>query len=112
MNVVMSILVFCKLGWLSVICVFATYFFMSIMFPTIFALGIHGLGAQTKRASAYLVMAIVGGAILPKLMGSIADRLDMSRSFIVPTICFALIAHYGLKWPALRRNNRWGLVTV
>ena len=73
-----------KLGWISVACVFLSYFFMSIMFPTIFALGIFGLGARAKKASAFIVMAIMGGAILPKLMGYVADKYDMSRGFIVP----------------------------
>ena len=54
---------------------FLSYFFMSIMFPTIFALGIFGLGARAKKASAFIVMAIMGGAILPKLMGHVADKL-------------------------------------
>jgi MFS transporter, FHS family, L-fucose permease len=97
-NVVTTILVFCKLGWLSVACVFLTYFFMSIMFPTIFALGIFGLGARAKKASAFIVMAIMGGAVLPKLMGAVADRFDMSRGFIVPTFCFAFVAFYGFNW--------------
>jgi MFS transporter, FHS family, L-fucose permease len=98
-NVITTILVFLKLGWISVISVFLIYFFMSIMFPTIFALGIFGLGARAKRASAYIVMAIMGGAILPKLMGAVADRYDMSRGFIVPTFCFAFVAFYGFAWP-------------
>jgi FHS family L-fucose permease-like MFS transporter len=97
-NVVTTILVFCKLGWLSVACVFLTYFFMSIMFPTIFALGIFGLGARAKKASAFIVMAIMGGAVLPKVMGAVADRFDMSRGFIVPTFCFAFVAFYGFNW--------------
>jgi len=98
LNVFASILIFCKLGWLSVVCVFLTYFFMSIMFPTIFALGIFGLGAQAKKASAFIVMAIMGGAVMPKLMGAIADRFDMSRGFIVPAFCFAFVAFYGFTW--------------
>jgi FHS family L-fucose permease-like MFS transporter len=98
MNVITTILVFCKLGWISVVCVFLTYFFMSIMFPTIFALGIFGLGARAKKASAFIVMAIMGGAILPKLMGAVADKYDMSRGFIVPTFCFAFVAFYGFTW--------------
>jgi fucose permease len=102
-NVAMCLLVFFKLGWPSVVCVFLSYFFMSIMFPTIFALGIFGLGARAKRASAYIVMGIVGGALLPKLMGAIADHYDMSRGFIVPLICFVLIALYGYGWPKLSR---------
>jgi FHS family L-fucose permease-like MFS transporter len=98
LNVAACLLVFCKLGWLSVACVFLSYFFMSIMFPTIFALGIFGLGARAKKASAFIVMAIMGGAVLPKLMGAVADRWDMSRGFIVPMVCFAFVAFYGFNW--------------
>jgi fucose permease len=103
MNVLACFLVFCKFGWISVACVFASYFFMSIMFPTIFALGIFGLGARAKQASAFIVMAIMGGAMLPKLMGHVADQYDMSRGFIVPMVCFVLIAVYGYCWPKLSR---------
>jgi FHS family L-fucose permease-like MFS transporter len=102
-NVLMTLVVFLKLGWLSVACVFLSYFFMSIMFPTIFALGIFGLGARAKRASSYIVMAIMGGAILPKLMGYVADKYDMSRGFIVPSVCFAFVAFYGYYWPKLSK---------
>lgn len=98
-NVIATLLIFSKLGWLSVACVFLSYFFMSIMFPTIFALGIFGLGARAKRASSYIVMAIMGGAIVPKLMGYVADQFDMSRGFIVPMVCFAFVAFYGFNWP-------------
>ncbi len=98
LNVVVTLLVFFKLGWLSVACVFLSYFFMSIMFPTIFALGIYGLGARAKKASSFIVMAIMGGAILPKLMGYVADKFDMSRGFIVPMLCFAFVAFYGFNW--------------
>ena len=99
MNVVTCLLVFAKLGWISVACVFLSFFFMSIMFPTIFALGIFGLGARAKKASAFIVMAIMGGAVLPKLMGHVADLYDMSRGFIVPMACFAFVAFYGFFWP-------------
>jgi len=102
-NAGLCFLIFLKLGWLSVVCVFLCYFFMSITFPTIFALGIFGLGARAKRASAYIVMGIVGGALLPKLMGAIADHYNMSRGFIVPLICFVFIAVYGYCWPKLSR---------
>lgn len=99
LNVLTTFLVFCKLGWLSVACVFLSYFFMSIMFPTIFALGIYGLGVRAKRASAYIVMGIVGGALLPKLMGAIADNYSVSTSFIIPMLCFAFVAFYAFNWP-------------
>ena len=103
LNVAVCFLIFLKLGWLSVACVFLSYFFMSIMFPTIFALGIHGLGARAKRASAYIVMAIMGGAILPKIMGAVGDAYGMSRSFIVPLCCFGFVAFYGFAWKKLSR---------
>ena len=110
LNAILSLAVFCKLGWISVACVFLSYFFMSIMFPTIFALGIFGLGSRAKQASSYIVMAIMGGAILPKLMGAVADHYDMSRSFIVPMACFAYVAFYGFNWP--RFSGFKGMVSV
>ncbi len=97
-NVAVCLVIFFKLGWVSVLGVFLSYFFMSIMFPTIFALGIFGLGARAKKASAFIVMAIMGGAVLPKVMGAVADRWDMSRGFIVPMFCFAFVAYYGFNW--------------
>jgi MFS transporter, FHS family, L-fucose permease len=100
-NVALCLIIFLKLGWISVVSVFLTYFFMSIMFPTIFALGIFGLGAGAKKASSFIVMAIMGGAILPKLMGAVADKYDLSRGFIVPLLCFAFVAAYGFLWPRL-----------
>ena len=99
LNILVCFLIFLNLGWVSTACVFLSFFFMSIMFPTIFALGIFGLGARAKKASAFIVMAIMGGAVLPKLMGYIADQYDMSRSFIVPMACFAFVAFYGFFWP-------------
>ena len=104
-NVLLCLVVFFKLGWVSVACVFLSYFFMSIMFPTIFALGIHGLGLRAKKASAFIVMAIMGGAILPKLMGHVGDLYGMSRAFIVPLGCFAFVALYGYLWPTLSKSN-------
>jgi FHS family L-fucose permease-like MFS transporter len=99
LNVVTCLLIFCKLGWVSVACVFLSYFFMSIMFPTIFALGIFGLGVRAKKAAAFIVMAIMGGALLPKVMGYVADQYDIARGFIVPLFCFAFVAFYALNWP-------------
>jgi len=103
LNVGSCLLVFFKLGWISVISVFLSYFFMSIMFPTIFALGIFGLGKRAKGASAYIVMAIAGGALLPKLMGAISEHYDLSKGFIVPLVSFVMVALYGYGWPKLSR---------
>jgi MFS transporter, FHS family, L-fucose permease len=105
LNVIACLLIFLKLGWISVACLFLSYFFMSIMFPTIFALGIFGLGARAKKASAFIVMAIMGGAVLPKLMGYVADEYDMSRGFIVPMVCFAFVAFYALNWPRFSKAD-------
>ena len=103
LNVLAALVVFCRLGWVSVAAVFVIYFFMSIMFPTIFALGIFGLGKRAKGASAYIVMAIAGGALLPKLMGAISEHYDLSKGFIVPLVSFAMVALYGYAWPKLSR---------
>ena len=62
---------------------------MSIMFPTIFALGIRGLGDHTKLGSSLIVMSIVGGAIMPTLLGWLSDTFSMRTGFIVPLVCFA-----------------------
>jgi FHS family L-fucose permease-like MFS transporter len=105
MNVIACFLIFLNLGWVSVACIFFSYFFMSIMFPTIFALGIFGLGVRAKKAAAYIVMAIMGGAILPKLMGYVADQYNMPRGYIVPLFCFAFVALYGFSWPKLSKNE-------
>jgi FHS family L-fucose permease-like MFS transporter len=80
---------------------FATFFFMSVGFPTIFALGIRGLGEHTKLGSSLIVMSIVGGAIAPPFMGRIADQHSMRVGFIVPLVCFLFVALYGLTWAKL-----------
>jgi len=85
---------------------FLSFFFMSIMFPTIFALGIYGLGVQAKRASGFIVMAIIGGAIMRKVMGHLGDVYNMSVSFLMPLGCFALIAVYGYFVPRLSKATR------
>jgi FHS family L-fucose permease-like MFS transporter len=105
LNVLLCGLVILKLGWVSVAAVFLSFLFMSIMFPTIFALGIYGLGVQAKKASGFIVMAIMGGAIMPKVMGFLGDIYNMSAGFLVPMGCFALIAVYGYSWPKLSKNN-------
>jgi FHS family L-fucose permease-like MFS transporter len=74
------------------------------MFPTIFALGIFGIGSQSKKkAAAFIVMSITGGALMPKFMGHLGDVYDMSTSFWMPLACFVLIALYGFAWPKLSR---------
>lgn len=74
------------------------YLCESIMFPTIFALALKGVGQHTKRASSFLIMSIVGGAIAPVLMGLIADHASMAMAFVVPLCCFVVIAAYAARF--------------
>jgi FHS family L-fucose permease-like MFS transporter len=71
-------------------------FFHSIMFPTIFALGIKGLGPSTKLGSSLLVMAIIGGAIFPAAMGWLSDLTTIREAFLIPLLCYVYIAWYGI----------------
>jgi len=112
LNVVMCGLVFAQLGWISVVSVFLCYFFMSIMFPTIFALGIFGLGRRAKKAAAFIVMAIMGGAIMPKLMGHVADVHGISHSFAIPLLCFAIVGIYAFFWSHLSNSAEAGAVKL
>jgi len=84
-------------GNIALYAVVATPFFMSIMYPTIFALGIKGLGEETKIASSFLVMAILGGAVGPLFMGMISDaNQSMQSAYIIPLICFAVVFYYAV----------------
>lgn len=74
----------------------------SIMFPTIFALAIRGLDEQTKRASSFLIMSIVGGAVAPVLMGYIADTTTMALGFIVPLVCFVEIGCFAMGYKRVK----------
>ena len=112
LNTAACLVVMLKLGWFSVAGVFLSYFLMSIMFPTIFALGIHGLGVRAKKASGFIVMAIMGGAVLPKLMGALGDRHGVSFSFLMPLVCFAIVAAYGFCWRKLSHDDHAPVVAA
>lgn len=71
-------------------------FFNSVMFPTIFTLGIAGLGPMTSKGSGLIMTAVVGGAIIPYLLGALADRVGIQHSFVLPVICYLYIGYYGL----------------
>ncbi len=84
-------------GMMAVFVVIATAFFMSVMFPTIFSLGIKDLGADTKFGSSLIIMSIVGGALLPPLFGYISDIYhNIQYGYIVPFVCFVVILCFGL----------------
>jgi FHS family L-fucose permease-like MFS transporter len=93
---VMMALVIAGTGVWAVAALCGTYFFMSIMFPTIFALGLLGMGDDTKRASSFIIMAIVGGAAVPPLMGLLADTGGMRMGFAVPLGCFLVVLLFAL----------------
>jgi FHS family L-fucose permease-like MFS transporter len=71
-------------------------FFHSIMFPTIFALSLKSLGPYTKLGSSLLVMAIIGGAVCPVIMGRISDASNIQRAFVVPLICHAFVFYFAM----------------
>lgn len=79
-------------GRIAVYAVLGINFFMSIMFPTIFALGVKDLGPNTKLGSSFIIMAIVGGAIIPPFMGLFTD---IQLAFVLPAVCFVAVAYYG-----------------
>lgn len=93
-NVVLVTVAITETNWAGVICLLASSFFMSMMFPTIFALGLHGLGSRTKTGGSLMVMAIIGGATLTPLMGKLSDAFNVSRAYSVPLVCFIGIALY------------------
>ena len=71
-------------------------FFNSMMYPTIFALSVEGLGPQKKTGASLLVMSIVGGALLPPVMGFISDRHTIQTAFLVPVVCYAYVLYFAL----------------
>ncbi len=90
-------------GSVAMISILAIGFFNSIMFPTIFTLGIEGLGPLTGEASGLLNTAIVGGAIIPWVQGLIADRIGIHHAFILPAICYLYIVFFAIKGQPLKR---------
>ncbi|KAB7727279.1 L-fucose:H+ symporter permease [Rudanella paleaurantiibacter] len=83
-------------GIASVYALIGVGFFMSIMFPTIFALSIAGLGEQTKLGSSLLIMAIAGGALFPLIMGQVSDLTNIRLAYLVPAACFLVVLYFGL----------------
>lgn len=95
-NTLLSIVAIAGHGMITVYAVVLICFFMSIMFPTIFALGINGLGGDTEYGSSLLIMSIVGGAILPGVFGVISDSMgNIQFGYIVPLCCFIVVAYFG-----------------
>ena len=93
-------------GWVGLWAIFATSFFMSVMYPTIFALGIEGLGRDTKIAGSLIVMAIVGGAVLTPAMGLLSQSThSIAKAYAVPLVCYFFVAFYAFIGCRLGRKN-------
>ena len=101
-TVVSTALVVMNLGMVSFVSLILIYLFEAIIFPTIFAISLRGLGDYTKRASSYLMMTPIGGAVGPLMMGYVGDMTSMSFSFIVPLISYAVVLLYALKVVRIR----------
>ncbi len=105
-NIVLVAVAVLMPGWLGLWCVFLTSFFMSLMFPTIFALGLKELGPNTKLGGSLLVMAIVGGAVLTPLMGFISEKThSLALAYSVPLLAYLIIALYSFLGSQPRRAN-------
>lgn len=96
-NMVLLLVAVFTHGRFSVYALVGVEFFMSIMFPTIFSLGIRGLGSRTKEGSSLLIMSIVGGAIFPVIMGRVSDASNIQLAYLVPAACFIVVLLFALK---------------
>lgn len=94
-NIILCILVVLNKSWLSVYSLMAIFFFESIMFPTIFALGVKDLGHHTKKGASFIIMSIVGGALMPYGMGLVAGSYSTAVSYLIPVFCFGVVVWYG-----------------
>ena len=97
-NIVMCIIVAQNFGWPSFIALLAINFFFSIMFPTIFSLGLKNLGKHTQQASSFISMGVVGGALFPLIMGRVADNVGVAQAYYLPIICYLVIFMFGAKF--------------
>ncbi|WPV65993.1 sugar MFS transporter [Chitinophaga sp. LS1] len=103
MNIVMCVIVAQQWGWVSFVALLMINFFFSIMFPTIFSLGLKNLGKHTQQASSFIVMGVVGGGIFPPLMGLIANH-NVATAYYLPIICYIVILLFGYNYPRLAKK--------
>lgn len=104
-NIVMCLIVAQSWGWISYGALFMINFFFSIMFPTIFSLGIKSLGNKTEQASSYISMAVVGGAFFPMLMGLVANE-DVARAYYLPIISYVVIFVFAIKFYKVKIESK------
>ncbi|MFN7686186.1 MAG: sugar MFS transporter [Sphingobacteriales bacterium] len=96
-NILLCFVVVTLPGMISIYALMAILFFESIMFPTIFALGVKNLGQYTKRGGSFIIMSISGGAIMPFVMGWVAQHYSTQTSYIIPLFCFFFVLWFGTK---------------
>jgi len=95
-NIILLTFVVAAEGTFTVYFLMAVFFFESIMFPTIFALGVKNLGHNTKKGASFIIMSIAGGAFMPYVMGMLSEK-NTAHAYIIPLFCFVIVAWYGWK---------------
>lgn len=103
-NIVLCCVVIWGKDWISVYSLMVIFFFESIMFPTIFALGVKDLGHHTKKGSSFQIMSIVGGALMPYFMGLLAEN-GTAKAYIIPLFCFFVVAWYGASGYKIKKGS-------
>jgi FHS family L-fucose permease-like MFS transporter len=101
-NILMCLIVAQGLGWPSYIALMMINFFFSILFPTIFSLGLKNLGSHTQQASSFISMGVVGGAFFPLIMGQVANH-DVAKAYYLPIICYSVIFLFGYKFYKVKK---------
>ncbi|QES89362.1 L-fucose:H+ symporter permease [Rhizosphaericola mali] len=97
LNIIMCLIVAQGWGMVSYVCLFMINFFFSIMYPTIFSLGIKDMGEKTQQASSFISMGVAGGAFFPILMGLVANH-NVAHAYYLPIICYFIVFLYGIKF--------------
>lgn len=107
-NIALCMVAIATSGMMAIYAVIAIAFFMSIMFPTIFSLGIKGLGSDTAMGSSLIIMSIVGGALLPLLFGYISDESgNIQFGYVVPLLCFVVVFLFARKIPYASKKEMY-----
>lgn len=97
-SIAMCLVISQHLGWLSFACLIGLQFTFSIMFPTIFGLGMKNLNDLREKASSFIVMGVVGGAVFPPMMGYVADKTSVATAYLLPIICYFMIFLFAIKF--------------
>lgn len=96
-NIILCLIISQSFGWVSFISLILLNLFLSVMYPTIFSLGLKKLGGKVQQASSFLVMAMFGGAFFTPIMGKIAEK-DVAHSYLLPIICYVIIVLFAVKF--------------